>query len=206
MPFDLSSARPVGDVYPADVQRDRDRKRLDILQDEQRRYTDPASQKALKTEVADTKKKIGPTKFDLASAKPVGDGSAPAKPGAGKPAAKAEPPEDPTSFWNLAGAATEPMLAMGSGALGSVAGGLSGLGAAAMNAAGVKTQKQPGDYVRDSNEWIARCVARVLELDPIIKREEAHRSVSELAGLERWRLMKPEAAAEQLYAPIRPRS
>ena len=69
----------------------------------------------------------------------------------------------------------------------------------------VERVQAPGDYVRDSDEWIARCVARVLELDPIIKREEAHRSVSELAGLERWRLMKPEAAAEQLYAPIRPR-
>jgi hypothetical protein len=29
--------------------------------------------------------------------------------------------------------------------------------------------------------------------------------VSELAGLERWRLLKPEAAADQLYTPIRPR-
>jgi len=62
-----------------------------------------------------------------------------------------------------------------------------------------------GEYVRDTDEWIARCVARVLALDPIIKAEEASRSVGELAGLERWRLMKPEAAAEQLYTPIRPR-
>jgi len=61
------------------------------------------------------------------------------------------------------------------------------------------------EYVRDTDEWIARCVARVLALDPIIKREEAERSVSELAGLERWRLLKPEAAADQLYTPIRPR-
>jgi len=62
-----------------------------------------------------------------------------------------------------------------------------------------------GEYVRDTDEWIARCVARVLALDPIIKREEAERSVSELAGLERWRLLKPEAAADQLYTPIPPR-
>ena len=61
------------------------------------------------------------------------------------------------------------------------------------------------EYVRHTDEWIARCVARVLALDPIIKREEAERSVSELAGLERWRLLKPEAAADQLYTPIRPR-
>jgi len=69
----------------------------------------------------------------------------------------------------------------------------------------VERVQAPGEYVRDTDEWIARCVARVLELDPIIKREEAHRSVSELAGLERWRLMNPEAAADQLYTPIRPR-
>jgi hypothetical protein len=62
-----------------------------------------------------------------------------------------------------------------------------------------------GEYVRDNAEWIARCVARVLALDPIIRTEEAQRSVSELAELERWRLMKPETAAEQLYTPIRPR-
>ena len=69
----------------------------------------------------------------------------------------------------------------------------------------VERVQAPGEYVRDNDEWIARCVARVLELDPIIKREEAHRSVSDLASLERWRLMKPEAAADQLYTPIRPR-
>ena len=62
------------------------------------------------------------------------------------------------------------------------------------------------EYVRDTDEWIARCVARVLQLDPIIKAEEAHRSVGDLAALDRWRLMKPEAAAEQLYAPIKLRA
>lgn len=61
------------------------------------------------------------------------------------------------------------------------------------------------EYVRDSDEWIARCVARVLQLDPIIKADEARRSVTDLAALERWRLMRPEAAAEQLYTPIKPR-
>ena len=69
----------------------------------------------------------------------------------------------------------------------------------------VERVQAAGEYVRDTAEWIGRCVARVLALDPIIKREEAERSVSELAELERWRLMKPEAAADQLYTPIRPR-
>jgi hypothetical protein len=62
------------------------------------------------------------------------------------------------------------------------------------------------EYVRDTDEWIARCVARVLQLDPIIKTDEARRSVTDLAALERWRLMKPEAAADQLYTPIKPRT
>lgn len=67
----------------------------------------------------------------------------------------------------------------------------------------VERVQAAGEYVRDNDEWIARCVARVLALDPIIKPDEAHRSVSELAGLERWRLMSPETAADQLYTPIR---
>ena len=69
----------------------------------------------------------------------------------------------------------------------------------------VERLQAAGEYVRDSDEWIARCVGRVLELDPIIKADEARRSVTELASLERWRMMKPEAAAEQLYTPIKPR-
>ena len=62
-----------------------------------------------------------------------------------------------------------------------------------------------GGYVRDNTEWISRCVARVLMLDPIIKADEARRSVTDLASLERWRVMSPEAAADQLYTPIKPR-
>jgi hypothetical protein len=66
----------------------------------------------------------------------------------------------------------------------------------------VERVQTAGEYVRDSDEWIARCVARVLQLDPIIKADEARRSVADLAQLDRWRLMKPEAAADQLYTPI----
>ena len=69
----------------------------------------------------------------------------------------------------------------------------------------VERIQAPGEYVRDNDEWIARCVARVLALDPIIKADEARRSVAELSELERWRLMKPETAADQLYTPIGPR-
>ncbi len=60
-------------------------------------------------------------------------------------------------------------------------------------------------YVKDTSEWIARCLARVQALDPMLLGGEAEAAVRELSLLERWRVMAPEAAAEQLYAPIKPR-
>jgi hypothetical protein len=60
-------------------------------------------------------------------------------------------------------------------------------------------------YVKDTAEWIARCLARVVALDPALPGEEAENAVRDLSALERWRVMAPEAAAEQLYAPIKPR-
>src|SRR5882672_11089910 len=75
--------------------------------------------------------------FDLASAKPADSGGfdlASAKPVDGPKAAprRIDEDADPTSIGNLAGAATEPLMAMGTGAAGSVAGGLSGLAGAAL--------------------------------------------------------------------------
>lgn len=55
-------------------------------------------------------------------------------------------------------------------------------------------------YVRDTDEWVERCLARVLELDAVLKPEEAREVVRELATRERWRTLAPEAVAEQLYA------
>ncbi len=69
----------------------------------------------------------------------------------------------------------------------------------------VERMDASGEYVRDDAEWISRCVARVLTLDALMGPDEARRSVTDLAGLERWRVMSPEAAAEQLYTPIKPR-
>lgn len=60
------------------------------------------------------------------------------------------------------------------------------------------------DYVKDTDEWIARCLARVSVLDPVVSGEEAQQTVREMSGLERWRLMGPEAAADQLYAKVKP--
>jgi hypothetical protein len=61
------------------------------------------------------------------------------------------------------------------------------------------------DYVKDTAEWVARCLARVTALDPALPAEEADKAVHELSLLERWRVMAPEAAAQQLYTPIKPR-
>jgi hypothetical protein len=59
------------------------------------------------------------------------------------------------------------------------------------------------DYVKDTDEWIARCLARVQALDPALPDGEAASAVLDLSALERWRVMAPEAAAEQLYAPVK---
>ena len=59
--------------------------------------------------------------------------------------------------------------------------------------------------MKDTVEWVARCLARVTALDPALPAGEAEKAVRELSLLERWRVMAPEAAAQQLYAPIKPR-
>jgi len=59
-------------------------------------------------------------------------------------------------------------------------------------------------YVKDTVEWIARCLKRVQALDPLIGAAEAEKTVRELAELERWRVLNPEEAAEQLYTPVGP--
>ena len=60
-------------------------------------------------------------------------------------------------------------------------------------------------YVKDTSEWIARCLKRVQALDPLIGADEAEKTVRDLADLERWRVLNPEEAAEQLYMPSAPR-
>ena len=59
-------------------------------------------------------------------------------------------------------------------------------------------------YVKDTSEWIARCLRRVQALDPLIGADEAEKTVRDLAELERWRVLNPEEAAEQLYTPVGP--
>jgi hypothetical protein len=44
----------------------------------------------------------------------------------------------------------------------------------------------------------------VQALDLMIGAAEAEKTVRELAALERWRVLSPEDAAEQLYQPVGP--
>ena len=57
-------------------------------------------------------------------------------------------------------------------------------------------------YLKSTDEWVARCRARVLQLDAVLKTDEADKLVWEMSQLERWRVMAPERAADQLYRPI----
>ena len=58
------------------------------------------------------------------------------------------------------------------------------------------------DYVRDTAEWIARCAARTLAINPSFVASEVVPVVIDMSTLGRWRLMKPETVAEQLALPI----
>jgi len=62
------------------------------------------------------------------------------------------------------------------------------------------------DYVRDTAEWIARCVSRVLELDPSTTAYEITPKVLDMSTRGRWRLMKPELVAQQLALPMAPQT
>ena len=58
------------------------------------------------------------------------------------------------------------------------------------------------DYVRDTSEWITRCVRRVLERDPAASVDEVTATVLDMSSRGRFRLMKPEIAGDQLALPI----
>ena len=60
------------------------------------------------------------------------------------------------------------------------------------------------DYVRDTAEWIARCVRRVLALNPKLSAREVTPTVLDTSTHGRFRLMKPELVAEQIALPVEP--
>jgi hypothetical protein len=60
----------------------------------------------------------------------------------------------------------------------------------------------PGSPVPDTAEWAARCLARLLSLDPELAREEAVVIADDMSTRRHWRHMLPETAAEILFMPV----
>ena len=61
------------------------------------------------------------------------------------------------------------------------------------------------DYVRDTAEWIRRCVARVIAVNPTATAAGVTPIVVDMSTRGRWRLMRPEIVAEQLALVPAPR-
>jgi hypothetical protein len=59
------------------------------------------------------------------------------------------------------------------------------------------------DYVRDTGEWIARCVSRAMHLNPTLWASEITPMVLDMSTLPRFRLLSPEDVAGQLSLPPR---
>lgn len=60
----------------------------------------------------------------------------------------------------------------------------------------------PGSPVPDTAEWAARCLARLVSLDPELAREEAIVIADDMSTRRHWRHMLPETAAEVLFLPV----
>ena len=58
------------------------------------------------------------------------------------------------------------------------------------------------DYVKDTAEWISRCVSKVLTLSPMTSAAEITPLVVDMSTRGRWRLMKPELVGAQLVTPV----
>lgn len=55
------------------------------------------------------------------------------------------------------------------------------------------------DESLDDDVWSARCVARMVELDPLLDPELARPIADDMCTRARWRGMQPEAAAQALF-------
>ncbi len=60
------------------------------------------------------------------------------------------------------------------------------------------------DYVRDTAEWIRRCVSRTLVVNPTATADEVTPIVVDMSTRGRWRLMRPETVGEQLVLRVPP--
>ena len=56
----------------------------------------------------------------------------------------------------------------------------------------------------DEDAWVARCVARLVELDPVLDPALALPIVQEMQVRERWRRLPPEEAAGTVFYFGRP--
>jgi hypothetical protein len=61
------------------------------------------------------------------------------------------------------------------------------------------------DYVRDTAEWIRRCIDRTLAVNPTAHIDDVTPIIVDMSTRGRWRLMRPETVAEQLALPVPPR-
>ena len=57
------------------------------------------------------------------------------------------------------------------------------------------------DYVKDTAEWIARCVSRAMHRNPTVWASEITPVVLDMSTLGRFRLMNPETVADQMCLP-----
>ena len=55
------------------------------------------------------------------------------------------------------------------------------------------------DESLDDNGWVARCVARMVELDPILDPELARPVAEDMCTRPRWRDQAPEDAAQAVF-------
>jgi len=60
----------------------------------------------------------------------------------------------------------------------------------------------PGSPVPDTAEWAARCLVRLISLDPELAKDEATAIADDMSTRRHWRHMLPETAAEILFLPV----
>ena len=66
----------------------------------------------------------------------------------------------------------------------------------------INAPQWPGSPVPDTTEWAARCLARLLALDPELALDEAVVIADDMSTRRHWRHMLPETAAEILFMPV----
>jgi len=54
----------------------------------------------------------------------------------------------------------------------------------------------------DDGRWTARCVARPVELDPLLDPALAQPIADDMSARPRWRRMTPEEAAQTVFDPV----